>query len=89
MGDWFERWLAGSVCGCEGDGMKKVAMEEYTMFAMSYASGEHSNERFGQAFMNTFYTGRGITDPDLFYTRDRDEAVEIIFDKYINLGVVS
>ena len=69
--------------------MKKISMSDYTNFAMGYASGSFHRQRFGQAFMNYFYSNTTIVDPNLFYCEDRNDAVDMIFDSYINLECVS
>lgn len=63
--------------------MKQVYVGDYTMFAMRYMCGQHPHERFGQAFMNKFYTGTNVTDSQLFYCEDKAKAVDIIFARYI------
>ena len=65
--------------------MKKISMEEYTIFAMNYASGQQT-QRLGQSFVNRFCKDLEPKDTeDLFYTENREEAVQIIFDRFVDL----
>lgn len=63
--------------------MKEVYIGDYTDFAMRFMDGQHPHQRFGQAFMNEFYKGTSVTDPQLFYCEDKSKAVDIIFARYI------
>jgi hypothetical protein len=63
--------------------MKEVYIGAYSLFAMEYLDGQYPHERFGQAFMNKFYTGTSLTDSQLFYCEDKTQAVDIIFARYI------
>lgn len=63
--------------------MKEVYIGDYTDFAIRYRDGQHPHERFGQAFMNEFYTGTSVIDSQLFYCEDIAQAVDIIFARYI------
>jgi len=66
--------------------MKKITVQEYTGFTQMFFTTRYWKElRFGQGFMIYFYPNCGLVDPDLFYTEDLNKAVEIIFDKYVEL----
>lgn len=64
--------------------MKKITAQEYTDFVhMVFMNSDWKHLRLGQAFMIHFdMLGQ---DKTLFYTEDLSQAVEIIFDKYIEL----
>lgn len=64
--------------------MKKITSQEYTDFVhLVFMNSDWKHLRFGQAFMIHFdMLGQ---DKTLFYTEDLSQAVEIIFDKYIEL----
>lgn len=64
--------------------MKKITPQEYTDFVhMVFMNTDWKNLRFGQAFMIHFdMLGQ---DKTLFYTENLSQAVEIIFDKYVEL----
>ncbi len=66
--------------------MKKITPQEYTDFVhLVFMNSDWKHLRFGQAFMVYFYPNCGLVDPDLFYTEDLSQAVEIIFSKYVEL----
>ena len=65
--------------------MKEVYIGDYTDFVLSYHAGEFPNQRLGQAFMNTFYTGTNVIDSQLFYCEDEAKAVDFIFARYITV----
>lgn len=64
--------------------MKKITPIQYTAFVSQlYTNTDWKHLRFGQAFMIHFdMLGQ---DKTLFYTEDLSQAVEIIFDKYVEL----
>lgn len=68
--------------------MKKVTLSDYGMFVADFDGREDNNERFGQAFINVFYSARAI-HPDidsnqLFYAEDREESISLIFKSFID-----
>lgn len=65
--------------------MKQVWVGDYTEFTMDYMGGDYAHERFGQAFLNKFYTGTDVVDSQLFYCDDKTKAVDLIFARYITV----
>ena len=61
--------------------MKKISLQEYTDFVLTFSTNPH---RFGQEFMNYFYPQNVVHK--LFFSEDRVECVEIIFNDYIEFG---
>jgi hypothetical protein len=62
-----------------GEGIM-VSPGEYLRFKADYMSTSiYEHQRFGQAFCNCF----NVTDPDLFYARKMEEAIEMIKTKYV------
>ena len=60
----------------------QITYQTYQTFVREYdTTDRYVNLRFGQAFMNQFV--RNVTDPDLFYCRDRKRAEGMIMDRYI------
>jgi hypothetical protein len=51
-------------------------------FLIRFYNNEFPHQRVGQAFINYYTTG--VTDPDLFYCEDKNKAVQIIIDKYLD-----
>lgn len=64
--------------------MKKITVQDYTSFVRQFYNYYEWREfRFGQAFMIHFdLLGQ---DNNLLYTKDLNQAVEIIFDNYVEL----
>lgn len=72
------------LCDAAQDSPAKITPKEYTAFVQQfYTNIDWKHLRFGQAFMVHFdMLGQ---DKTLFYTEDLSKAVEIIFDKYVEL----
>lgn len=58
-------------CEPENDPDVIVTEEQLDAFTLAYDKGSHPQQRFGQAFCNTFSV---MFDPILFYEEDRTKA---------------
>ena len=64
--------------------MTKVKANDFHTW-MSTTWPAVKNQRLGQAFFNHFIDG-GHTDPDLFYEDDNRKALDIIYERYIDMS---
>jgi hypothetical protein len=63
--------------------MKKVSVERFNVFCHREFYGTHLHEtlRLGQAFLNKFYPD--TLDPELFYMKSNLDAIEYIYNHYL------
>jgi hypothetical protein len=66
----------------------KFTHEEYGEFIVSYYRGDFKDwayNRLGQAFFWHFNDKGigGVKDPELFYTRDDEVAIRLIYERYL------
>lgn len=59
----------------------KVSVEDYNTFRNHFYSGLMPHLRLGQAFI-TYFKIEGV-HTELFYERDDNKAITIIFERYI------
>lgn len=61
----------------------KISFAEFQDFSHDYHFREKfPNLRFGQAFMNHFFPN--VSCPELFYMENRKDAVQYIFNNFID-----
>jgi hypothetical protein len=58
--------------------LAKIRYEQYLIFRRRYEQGQFHSQRFGQAFINTFYPGSGEETSQIFYEPERSRAVKLI-----------
>jgi hypothetical protein len=67
----------------------KVSIADFLAFEMDYTRRNnlyYYHMRFGQSFLNKFYSGSGDeTDNQLYYTEDKKLARQIIWKYYIDV----
>lgn len=63
-----------------------MTIKELQSFIISYkTTDEFKHLRLGQAFINKFFPS--VIDPDIFYCQDDKEAIQKIYNKYIQ-GII-
>ena len=58
--------------------LAKINSEDWLLFKKRYAQGKYRNQRFGQAFVNTFYPESGEETAKLFYEPSIKETINMI-----------
>lgn len=65
--------------------LEKTSSISYTDFYHDFHTAKKfPHQRFGQAFLNALYPE--VVDNELFYEESTDRAVEIIFERYVDLS---
>ncbi len=62
-----------------------ISHAKYFAFCEDYARGTFPHQRFGQAFINTFWVQLNImADPEIFYMESYRNAARLIENKYVD-----
>jgi len=64
--------------------IQRKSLKTFQRFCRNYYTNQYPNQRFGQAFLNTYFPE--VVDTELFYTENINVAIRTIFEKYLTQG---